>query len=116
MLHIRPLTLLDYPRYVELFQELGVDDPVPTLSQVRSELLPHLLVAEQDGGVVGFARVQCFVDTGYVRQIAVDSAVRRQGVGQALMAALRERFLQRGARRWCLNVKPNNWPARRLEA
>lgn len=108
MLAIRDATPADYPDYARLFPELGVDDPRPSRERFTDELVARTLVATDGGAVVGYALLEVLADVGYVRNLVSDPARRRGGIGLALMTALRERFVAKGATAWCLNVKPDN--------
>ncbi|HEY5937808.1 MAG TPA: GNAT family N-acetyltransferase [Kofleriaceae bacterium] len=108
MLAIRDATPDDYADYARLFPELGVDDRLPSHQRFTDELLARTLVASEDGTIVGYALCEVLADVGYIRNLVSDPARRRTGIGVALMAALRDRFLARGATAWCLNVKPDN--------
>jgi ribosomal protein S18 acetylase RimI-like enzyme len=80
----------------------------------------QFLVAEQGGRLVGFTRQvppTPLASNQHVRQIqglAVDSAVRGNGVGQALVEAACAAARAEGARRMTLRVLGHNLPARRL--
>lgn len=101
----------DYEIFTHLFRELAVPDPTPSRERWRDEMAPHAAVAVEHGVVVGYCYVQIFTDVGYVRHLVVSPTVRRGGVGRALMADARRRFVEAGCTRWCLNVKPDNEPA-----
>lgn len=79
-----------------------------------------ILVAERDGVVVGWVRVQpptSLASNAHVQQIAglaVDAAVRGRGVGRALVEAACDLARNRGARRIWLRVLSTNPGARRL--
>nr|HEX4317040.1 GNAT family N-acetyltransferase [Kofleriaceae bacterium] len=107
-LDIRDATPADYDAYVGLFPELAVDDPIPSRERWVAELLPRTLVAASDGAVVGYLLLEILADTGYVRNLVTAPAYRRGGVGAALMAAARARFVAGELAEWCLNVKPDN--------
>jgi GNAT superfamily N-acetyltransferase len=111
---VRAATIGDYDAYARLFGELGVEDPVPSRARFGAEMVARTLVAVDDTGVVGYALFEVLTDTGYIRNIVSDPARRRNGVGAALMEAMRARFVAAGATTWCLNVKPGNVPAIRL--
>jgi ribosomal protein S18 acetylase RimI-like enzyme len=73
-----------------------------------------VLVAELDGEVVGYVRLRRPTDLPshrHVRQVnglAVDPAVRRRGVGRALLLAAIDEARRRGARRLTLQVLGTN--------
>ena len=82
---------------VPLFAEHGIT-AAGVARQLRAALTDagaSLLVAERGGGPVGFAhflRQGGFGRSGYLKLLSVDGAVRSQGVGRALMAALEEAY------------------------
>jgi ribosomal protein S18 acetylase RimI-like enzyme len=105
---IRPARDDDYDAFVALFPELHTADETPSRARWCAELAPQSLVAERDGAVVGYLFGEALTHIGYVRQLAVASGHRRQGVGRALMRAAADRFRTAGCHTWCLNVRPHN--------
>jgi len=98
----------------------------PNRDRIR-ETLAHqaadgrLLVAREDGGMVGFATVEPDVgryegdtDRGVVTNLYVAPDHRREGVGSALLAAAEDRLRELGARRVGLEVLAANEGARRF--
>src|SRR5215203_4899209 len=104
---IRPLQPHEHERWIELRQALWADEPV---EQIRAEardyfgaaggvidgLAAEVIVAEAgDGALVGFVEVSlrpyargCVTSpVGYLEGWYVDPAVRRRGIGRALVAA-----------------------------
>lgn len=71
-----------------------------------------ITVAEDDGQVVGYCMMYYVMDEGEIARIAVDEAVRRQGVGNGLLdytfACCREREITRVL----LDVRESNVSAR----
>lgn len=64
-------------------------------AMLREELGKGIfLVAEQDGAAVGYVGCQTVLDEGYITNVAVSPDCRRQGVGRALVAALKARAAQ----------------------
>lgn len=66
-----------------------------------------------DGTVAGYAGLQTVLDEGYIGNVAVSPAYRRQGVGSELIAA----FVRFGAAKLAfltLEVRASNTPAVRL--
>jgi GNAT superfamily N-acetyltransferase len=106
--NVRAAVDADYDAYARLFPELGVDDPLPSRERFIADLLARMLVAVEGDEVVGYSLLEILSDTGYVRNIVTALRARRRGVGAALMAAMRARFVAAGATMWCLNVKPDN--------
>lgn len=104
----------DYPAFARLFPELQVPDPVPSREKWQRDMCPTTLVAERGGAVLGYVYFELLEDAAYIRNVVSAPEVRRAGVGRALMVAARERLAAVGARRWLLNVMPENIPAVRL--
>src|SRR5215469_13384788 len=75
---IRSATAVDYDHFVRFFTELGVDDPVPTESHWRANQQAKTLIVEHDNHPIGYGFAEALDDVGYVRQIVVDPAYRRQ--------------------------------------
>lgn len=110
-LHIRPATPDDYPAFVTLFPELRVDDPVPDVEEWTRDIATATWIAQSGEQVVGYCYCQELDGIGYVRNLVTAGAARRQGIGTALMGAVRSRLIARSCKRWCLNVDPKNLPA-----
>lgn len=72
-LRVRPAAAADYPTFVRLFPELGVDDAIMAETRFATEIVPTALVAELDtqGGraAVGYAHFQIMRDVAYVRHL-----------------------------------------------
>lgn len=67
------------------------------------------VTAHSAGGyTVGYAGLHAVADEGAVTNVAVHPAYRRQGVGRALVRALRSIGTQRGLARITLEVRPSN--------
>ena len=69
------------------------------------------LVAEQDGAVAGYVGCQTVLDEGYITNVAVSPACRRQGIGRALIAELTERAKRAGLAFVTLEARESNAPA-----
>ncbi len=67
--------------------------------------------AEQDEALVGYASAAVIADVADLTRIAVRPAERRHGVARALLAALQEQSVERGAERMMLEVADTNEPA-----
>jgi GNAT superfamily N-acetyltransferase len=87
--------------------------------RLRSETTCVLVAEQYDGGPVGTATL-CFVTTltqgvvAHVEDVVVTSAVRGQGVGRVLMAAVRAEAERRGAAYIDLTSRPARVAANRL--
>lgn len=110
----RPATSDDYPHYVRLFPELGVDDPIPSLERWNQDLVHRALFLDTKGAPIAYGVWAILEQVGYVINVVVDPLVRQRGAGAALMRAVAARLLHAGCSRWCLNVKVDNTPAIRL--
>ncbi len=112
---IRPATENDYPAYVRLFAELGIDDPIPSRERFAAELAPLIQVYEHHGEVTGYVSYYKLAVNGYVSNLVVAPAARGAGIGAALMTAAAAQLRAAGATdEWHLNVKADNGPAIRL--
>ena len=104
----------DYEPFVRLFAELRVPESPPPKDQWERVMMPRTRVAERRGEVHGYVYTQTFQTTGYLRHIVVDPTVRGQRLGHLLMADAAQHLVNSGCTGWCLNVKPDNVPARAL--
>ena len=73
-------------------------DPVARIEPGRIKFIDRVLqsatclVAEQNGGIVGYATLEyTFFDRGFVSMVYVAQSERRRGIGRALMQALASR-------------------------
>jgi ribosomal-protein-alanine N-acetyltransferase len=77
-----------------------------------------ILVVELEGmsppSLAGFAAFHYVMDEAELRNMAVDPAHQRQGLGQELLAEGRKRLLAKGVRRIYLEVRASNLPAQRF--
>ncbi len=105
---VRPATADDYAAFAGLAPQVGSGDPTPAADVWTSSMLPGSRVATLGGQVVGYCYFQEYADSGYVRNVVVDQAARRRGVGRALMNAVAQHLRARGKTTWRLNVKPDN--------
>ena len=67
-----------------------------------------------EGTVAGYAGMHCILDEGYIDNIAVFPAYRRQGIAGALLSALEGCARMRNIRFLTLEVRASNVPAIRL--
>jgi len=75
-----------------------------------------IIVAEgEDGTVLGYAGLQTVLDEGYINNVAVGEAFRRQGVADEIIAAF-VRFGQAKLAFLTLEVRASNTPAIALYA
>lgn len=108
-LRIRPGRQEDYRAFVELFSELGTNDPVLDEARFAKDIAPTGLFAEDpSGNIVGYAFYQIFAGTIYVRNLVTARQARRRGVGSTLMEAIAGFGCSSGCASWRLNVRPEN--------
>lgn len=91
-----------------------------TLDQLRSQLSDdrHVFLAAVDAGgtVLGYVGMMFVLDEGYISNVAVAPAYRRQGVADALIAALMRRAEELALAFVTLEVRAGNEPAKSLYA
>ena len=77
-----------------------------------------ILVAELDAtippAVAGFAAFHHVMDEAEIRNMAVDPAHQRQGVGRQLLVEARRQLLEQGVRRVFLEVRASNLAGQQL--
>jgi len=113
----------DYAEYVRLFEMVGAPGPVKTLPEFQDLAVSTMHVAEVAGevGPGGGPRLAGYILWDYldegavaaIRNVVVDSAFRRQGLGSALMSAVVSR-LPSSTLSWRLYVESSNTPAIKL--
>lgn len=74
----------------------------------------HLLVAETDEALVGYAAVWIVGDQAELGDLAVEAAWRRRGIGSVLVDAVLDMVERRGVRELFLEVRATNEGAQRL--
>ena len=83
----------------------------------RAELVnprAHYLVLRRGEEVLAYGGFWQVMEEGYITNIAVRPEARRQGLGDRLMAHLRQAAQEIGIRRMTLEVRVSNLPAQRL--
>jgi len=73
-----------------------------------------LLLAEEDGEMLGYAWYEFVLDEGYVGNVAVARSHRRRGTGRALVEAMIADAAARGLAFLSLEVRESNRPAQAL--
>jgi [ribosomal protein S18]-alanine N-acetyltransferase len=92
------------------FESLDGDDPY-SYGALRQflDLFPDLLVvAEQDGVLVGYGLGGIGSESGWILGVAVEPSFQGAGIGRALTQAVLERMEARGVRRVSVTVHPDN--------
>ena len=92
-------TCFSHPWSVEMLAE-----------ELYNETASFLVAEGEDGSVLGYAGLHVVLDEGYIDNVAVDPACRRQGIADALI----DTFVRFGAARLAfltLEVRAGNAPA-----
>jgi GNAT superfamily N-acetyltransferase len=125
---IRPITVNDKSRWLELFKEYIVfykskvsDDQLElTWQRIHSDFNINGLLAEKDGEVVGLAHYIFRPSTWevedfcYLEDLYVDPKVRGGGVGRALINELEKIATTKGSKRLYWTTAQDNEIARKL--
>ena len=125
---IRPITLSDKARWLELFKEYVIfykskvsDEQFElTWQRLHSDFNMYGLIAEKDGQIVGLAHYIFRPSTWevedycYLEDLFVDPKVRGAGVGRALINKLEKIATAKGSKRLYWTTAPDNKVARKL--
>ena len=125
---IRPITLSDKARWLELFREYVIfykskvsDEQFElTWQRIHSDFNMYGLTAELDGQIVGLAHYIFRPSTWevedfcYLEDLFVDPKVRSTGVGRALISELEKIATAKGSKRLYWTTAPDNEVARKL--
>lgn len=111
-MNVRRMNPGDLEKAAEL-EEICFSDPwtYEMLSESFENTLYRFFVYEQDGQVTGYAGMFKALDEGNIANIAVFPEYRRQGIGEALLAALIDEGRKEGLSRMFLEVRETNYPA-----
>jgi GNAT superfamily N-acetyltransferase len=125
---IRPITLSDKARWLELFKEYVIfykskvsDEQFElTWQRIHSDFNMYGLIAELDGQIVGIAHyifrpsTWDVEDFCYLEDLFVDPKVRGAGVGRALINELEKIATAKGSKRLYWTTATDNEVARKL--
>ena len=125
---IRPITLSDKARWLELFKEYVIfykskvsDEQFElTWQRIHSDFNMYGLIAELDGQIVGIAHyifrpsTWDVEDFCYLEDLFVDPKVRGAGVGRALISELEKIAIAKGSKRLYWTTATDNEVARKL--
>ena len=125
---IRPITLSDKARWLELFKEYVIfykskvsDEQFElTWQRIHSDFNIYGLIAEKDGQIVGLAHyifrpsTWDVEDFCYLEDLFVDPKVRSTGVGRALISELEKIAIAKGSKRLYWTTATDNEVARKL--
>ena len=113
---IEPMALADLPEVHEI-ERRSFSTPWPShayRTELETNRLAHYRVVRVDGRVVAYAGIWLMVDEAHVTTFAVDPPWRRRRIGEALLLAMMDLAMERGAREATLEVRLTNLAARRL--
>jgi ribosomal-protein-alanine N-acetyltransferase len=113
---IEPMTVADLPRVLAI-ERMSFTSPWSEANfryEIEDNTLAWNLVGRAEGVAVAFACAHIVADELMINDLAVDSSVRRQGLGSMLLRHLIDGARVRGCRRATLEVRPSNAPARAL--
>ncbi|MCZ8514134.1 GNAT family N-acetyltransferase [Paenibacillus filicis] len=109
---VRSFQLSDYVSVTDCFQSVLSDECYEETMAAFARQLSWdselVLVAAEEGEIVGVIVGTIDNDNGYYYRIAVEQEHQRRGIGQALIESLRQRFLQRKVRRIMVTVDVHN--------
>lgn len=71
-----------------------------------------VVVAEEDGKLVGYCIVYYALEEGEIARVAVASSCRRQGVGRKILNQVAQNSIEKGITRLLLDVRKSNANAR----
>ena len=81
------------------------------LSQFPDDHHVFLVAEDDEDALLGYVGMMCVLDEGYISNVAVSPACRRQGVADELIGELLHRARERGLRFVTLEVREHNEPA-----
>lgn len=86
------------------------------ISQLPDERHEFIAALDENGRVAGYVGMMFVLDEGYISNVAVDSSLRRRGIGDALIAEMNSRAQKHGLAFVTLEVRESNAPAIALYA
>lgn len=94
---VRPATPDDLDRIEEFIEPFVADERIlPRTTEELRNLLATSFLAELEGEIVGYAVLEIYsAKLGEIRTLAVDDALRGQGIGRALVDACLRRAEER---------------------
>lgn len=111
-MNVRSFRLGDYAAITSIWRETGLEQTeTETLDALAKQLAwdsELVLIAEEEGKIVGVIVGTIDGTRGYFYRLAVDPASQGHGVGKALVLALENRFRQKGATRVFIMVNQDN--------
>ena len=111
---VRPFQLSDYAQTHRLLSEVLTEecykDTIEALARQLSLDSELVLVAEKENELVGIIIGTIDNNMGYYYRIAVGTAHQRKGIGKEMIAALKNRFIERKVRKIMVSVDAHNEP------
>jgi GNAT superfamily N-acetyltransferase len=86
----------------------------PPRERWDAHLSPHAFFLVDDdaaGAIVAYGMCHVYGSHGDVRQVAVEPACQRRGLGRAVLAVMADRFRAAGCTTWSVEVLHDNAPA-----
>jgi len=115
MLNVRSMKSSDVESVARLEQQIFTDAwSEKSILDTMNQSQAFILVSEEDNVINGYCIVYFVLDEAEIARIAVDSAMRKQGVGQELLRATCRVGMQKGIARILLDVRESNDSARRF--
>lgn len=109
---IRPFRLGDYSAITNIWRETGLDQSeTESLNDLAQQLAwdsDLVMVAEQDGNVVGVVVGTIDGSRAFFYRLAVLPSMQGTGIGRKLVEAIEKRFKQRGVNRVLIMVNQDN--------
>jgi ribosomal-protein-alanine N-acetyltransferase len=114
-LRLAPMTAADLPA-VDALERASFSHPWDIEAYAGELANPSAFyqVAYQGGQLVGFGGIWIIAEEAHIVTLAVDAAVRRQGIGRCVILALMAEARGRGVQRVTLEVRAGNAPAQGL--
>jgi ribosomal protein S18 acetylase RimI-like enzyme len=113
-MQVRAARADDYDAFTRFWAQLGLRQPAPLRERWVELLCPHTIFLVEGDVLVAYNLSFAFGARGDVRQVVVDEAARRRGVGKQLMEAVATKLRAAGCTEWRLEVDTANGPARAL--
>lgn len=113
-MQVRAARPADYDAFTRFWAQLDLEQPVPSRERWVEQLCPETIFLADGEAFAAYGLAFAFGPRGDVRQVVVDRAFRRRGVGKLLMAAIAAKLRAAGCTEWRLEVRATNAPARAL--
>lgn len=106
---IRPMVRSDLAEIVVLERQLFSDPwPMSVFIESLTQSDWHMIVAEADSAIVGYACFVVIADEGHLTNIAVARRMQRKSVAKQLLDHILEQMTRQDCRYIVLEVRPSN--------